>query len=124
MNRLDDGALDEVARYFSALAVPMRLKILNALREGSRNVGELTAATGCTQANVSKHLAVLAQNGMVAKTPRGTSAYYHITDARIFQLCDLVCGQIGRRYEEHAGRGRLFIVAAAPGKRRAATGSR
>jgi DNA-binding transcriptional ArsR family regulator len=96
---LDENALREVAAYFAALAAPARLKILNALRSGERNVSELTAAAQSTQANVSKHLAALAQNGLVAKTPRGTSVYYRIADPRIYQLCDLVCGQVGRRLE-------------------------
>ena len=112
MRKMDDPALEEVARYFAALAVGMRLKILNALREGERTVGELTEITGSTQANVSKHLGVLAANGVVAKTPRGTSAYYRIVDPRIYKLCDLVCGQIGRRYREAAKRQRPFIAAA------------
>jgi DNA-binding transcriptional ArsR family regulator len=124
MKHLDDEALDEVARYFGALAVPMRLKILNALRDGERNVGELTAATRCTQANVSKHLAVLAQSGMVGKTARGTSAYYRIVDPRIFRMCDLVCGQLGRRHEERASRGRHFLAVPVPGGKRVATRSK
>lgn len=97
MQGLDDRALEEVAHFFAAFAVPMRLKILNALREGERNVGELTEALGGSQANVSKHLAMLAQKKLIAKATRGTSAYYRIVDPRIYQLCDLVCAQIGDR---------------------------
>jgi DNA-binding transcriptional ArsR family regulator len=108
MKRLDARAMEEVARYFAALAVPMRLRILDVLRDGERNVGELTEATGCTQANVSKHLALLAQNGFVRKESRGTSAYYSIADPMIYDLCDTVCGQIGKRYAEQEGTGRLF----------------
>jgi DNA-binding transcriptional ArsR family regulator len=108
MKQLDARAMDELARYFAALAVPMRLRILDALRGGERNVGELTETTGCTQANVSKHLAVLAQNGFVRKEARGTSVYYSIADASIYGLCDIVCGQIGKRYAEQAGMGRMF----------------
>lgn len=112
MKNLDDAALDEVARYFAALSVPVRLRILTTLREGERNVTELTEATGCTQANVSKHLALLAQTGLVAKTPRGTSVYYRIADPRIYKLCDLVCSQIGDRYAGNAARQRQFRAAA------------
>ncbi|HET7728447.1 MAG TPA: metalloregulator ArsR/SmtB family transcription factor [Usitatibacter sp.] len=112
MNNLDEDAMEEVARYFAALSTPIRLKILSALMEGEASVGELTARTGCTQANVSKHLAVLAQNGMVAKTAVGTSAYYRISDPRIHKLCALVCSNLGRRHEEQAERGRSFIAAA------------
>ncbi len=111
MKRLDARALQELARYFAALAVPARLRILDLLREGARNVTELTAATGYTQANVSKHLALLAQNGFVRKEARGTSAYYSIADPAIYGLCDTVCGQLGERYAERAGMGRLLRVA-------------
>jgi len=100
---LDDRAIGEVAEFFSAFAVPMRLRILNALREGERNVGELTTALGCSQANMSKHLALLAQRKLIARSPRGTSVYYRIVDPRIYQICDLVCAQIGERFarEDH-----------------------
>jgi DNA-binding transcriptional ArsR family regulator len=119
MKRLDERAMDEVARYFAALAVPMRLRILDALREGEKKVSELTEATGCTQANVSKHLALLAQNGFVRKDPRGTSVYYSIADPKIYGLCDMVCGQIGKRYAEQAKMERIFRVGAAGNSRRA-----
>jgi len=97
MENLDDRALEQVASFFSAFSVPTRLKILNALRQGERNVGDLTAILGGSQANVSKHLGVLAEKGLIEKTARGTSAYYRIIDPRIFQLCDLVCVQVGQR---------------------------
>ncbi|HWI82308.1 metalloregulator ArsR/SmtB family transcription factor [Ramlibacter sp.] len=112
MKNLDDDALALVARYFAALSVPMRLRILRHLRDGERNVGEITAATGCTQANVSKHLAVLAQCGLVAKTQRGTSAYYHFADETVYRLCDLVCTQLDRRFTEQAAQRRAVGNAA------------
>lgn len=118
MKHLDEEGMEEVASYFAALSVPVRLRILDALREGELNVTELTAITRCTQANVSKHLALLAHNGIVAKSPRGTSVYYRIADPRIYKLCDLVCGQIGRRYESDADRGRLFLASSRTATRR------
>jgi DNA-binding transcriptional ArsR family regulator len=105
MEKLDDHALAQVADYFQALAVPARLRILNALRSGPRNVGELTELTGCSQANASKHLGVLAQAGFVERAARGTSVYYRITDPAVYDLCDLVCGQIRKRYD---GQVRLY----------------
>jgi DNA-binding transcriptional ArsR family regulator len=111
MKNLDDEALAIVARYFSALSVPMRLKILNSLRDGERNVSEITAQTGCTQANVSKHLALLAQNGLVAKSQRGTSAYYRFADPSVYRLCELVCEQVDRRFAEEASQRRAFASA-------------
>lgn len=121
MYRLDDHAIEDVAGYFRALSVPLRLKILNALRAGERNVSELTEELGCSQANVSKHLALLAQGGMIEKAPRGTSTYYRITDPNIYRLCDLVCGQIGKRYARQSDRQNMFL-AAATGRRKATKG--
>jgi DNA-binding transcriptional ArsR family regulator len=100
MEALDDRALEHVADYFRALAEPLRLKLLNALRGGPLNVGELTSLLGCSQANVSKHLALLAKLGLVSRESRGTSVYYQIADPRTYQLCDLVCGQIAQRLIE------------------------
>ena len=109
MENLDDGSLEQVAAFFSAFAVPMRLKILNALRRGERSVGDLTTSIGGSQANVSKHLGVLAEKGLVEKTTRGTSAFYRITDPRIFQLCDLVCVQVGQRIARQSEIKRAFL---------------
>jgi DNA-binding transcriptional ArsR family regulator len=112
MENLDDRAIEQVADFFGAFAVPMRLKILNALRRGERNVGDLTAEFGCSQANISKHLSVLAQKGLIAKTLRGTSAYYRIVDPRIYQLCDLVCVQIGQRFSQQSAMKDVFLKVA------------
>ena len=109
MRILDDVALEHVADYFRALGVPLRLKMLNALRENERTVGELTELLGCSQANVSKHLAVLNQSGLVRKTARGTSMFYRIADPRTYELCDLVCGQIGKRYAEETDLRQMFV---------------
>ncbi len=97
MEALDDRALDQVAGYFRALAEPLRLKILNALRDGPCNVGTLTNLLGCSQANVSKHLTLLSKAGLVNREARGTSVYYCIANQRTYDLCDLVCGQISER---------------------------
>ena len=112
MRRLDDEGFKEVARFFAALAGPARLRMLEAMRESERSVGELVSLTGFTQPNVSKHLAVLSQAGLVARTRRGTSIYYSIADPRVYKLCELVCTQIGRQYAERSGRHRMFAAAA------------
>jgi DNA-binding transcriptional ArsR family regulator len=97
MSKLDERALAHVAKYFKALAEPMRLKILNALQDGEQNVSQLTELSQSTQANVSKHLSLLAQAGLVQRDSRGTSVYYRIADPSVFALCELVCGQIGKQ---------------------------
>jgi DNA-binding transcriptional ArsR family regulator len=112
MDGLDDAALERVAAYFKALSEPTRLKLLNALRPGERNVGALTAEIGVSQASVSKHLAVLLAAGVVERTTRGTNSLYRIADPGTYQLCDLVCGQIGKRFASEIAQRTGFIAAA------------
>jgi DNA-binding transcriptional ArsR family regulator len=102
LKALDDRALGHVAEYFRALSEPLRLKILNALRDKAYNVGELTELLACSQANVSKHLAMLMRHGFVERSAQGTNAFYRIADPSVYQLCDLVCGQMAQRFASQA----------------------
>ena len=99
---LDDRALAHVAEYFQALSEPLRLKILNELRQKPHNVNELTSILACSQANVSKHLGVLSRMGLVARDAKGTAAFYRIADPAVYELCDLVCGRIAHRLRSQA----------------------
>ncbi len=112
MEGLPAEALEQVAAYFRALSEPTRLHILNELRAGERNVGELAQRLGCTSANVSRHLSYLTQQGLLARESRGNSVYYRIADASVYALCDLVCGNVARQVERAAGEGRVFLQAA------------
>lgn len=114
MENLSPQALERVAAYFQALSEPTRLHILNLLRGGERNVGELAQATGYTSANVSRHLSFLMQQGLVQRESRGTAVYYSIADPAVYALCDLVCGNIARQQERSAGERRLFAASVAP----------
>jgi DNA-binding transcriptional ArsR family regulator len=96
---LPDTAIDRIALYFRALSDPMRLRILNSLRERERSVGELAQIAGCSQANASKHLRVLAEAGIVSRTASGTSILIGIADPIIYDLCTLVCDSISRDLE-------------------------
>jgi DNA-binding transcriptional ArsR family regulator len=78
----------------------MRIKLLDRLRDGAATVGELQDAVGASQQNVSKHLGVLNQAGMVHRTKRGTSAVYEIADDSVFELCEHVCGGLRRQLDE------------------------
>ena len=113
MKGLPPEALEEVAAYFQTLSEPTRLQILNYLREGEHNVGELAELCGYTAANVSRHLAMLTKHAMVARESRGTSVYYRIADDQIYALCDLVCGNIARQFERTARDRKAFVRTAA-----------
>jgi DNA-binding transcriptional ArsR family regulator len=118
MKGLPPEALQEVAAYFQTLSEPTRLQILNFLREGERNVGDLAQLCGYTAANVSRHLALLTKHGLVARESRGTSVYYRIADDSVYALCDLVCGNIARQFEQTARDRRAFVRTTARAGRR------
>lgn len=106
--------VQQVAEYFSVLSEPMRLRILNLLRAGEKCVQELVDATQTSQANVSKHLKVMVQAGILSRRTEGTSAYYSVSDELIFDLCSMVCERIASRIEEQAKHFRNFSLAARP----------
>ncbi len=116
MEGLPKEALEKVAAYFQVLSEPTRLNLLNLLRGGERKVGELAQLCGFTAANVSRHLAMLTQHGLVERDVRGTSVYYRIADQSVYALCDLACGHVARRLD-HTARGRdLFVRTARRGR--------
>ena len=99
---LPPEVLQQVAEYFSLLSEPMRLRLLNLLRDGEKCVQELVEATQTSQANVSKHLKIMWQAGILTRRSAGTSAYYRIEDDMIFELCNLVCDRLATRIEQQA----------------------
>ena len=87
--------LHEVAGRVRLLGEPVRLEILNLLHvHGEMNVQEIIEATGQQQANVSKHLKLLAEADMVSRRKAGLFVYYSVADPSLSGLCLLVCGQI------------------------------
>lgn len=114
MEGLPDEALTEVAAYFQALSEPTRLRILNMLRERERSVGELAQLCGFSSANVSRHLSLLTQHGLVRRESRGNSAYYSIADASVYALCDLVCGNLARQFKRQVQAHAPFITPPPP----------
>ena len=108
MENLPLQALAEVAEYFQALSEPTRLQVLNILRHGERNVGELAQACGCTSANISRHLSLLTQRGLLARESRGNAVYYRIAEDTVYALCDLVCDNIARQVQRQSNDRRAF----------------
>lgn len=106
---LAPDALDLVARRFRVLSEPLRLRILQVLQKGERNVSELTSLLHATQPNVSKQLRTLQESGFLGRRQEGTHAYWFIADPSVFKLCDLVCDSLHARFAAHTrllGRGR------------------
>ena len=96
---LQDDLVELIAERFRTLAEPMRIKLLDRLREGEATVLELTELVGTTQQNVSKHLVILLRAGIVARRRHGNFAYYGIADESVYSLCEAVCGSLQERAE-------------------------
>jgi DNA-binding transcriptional ArsR family regulator len=97
---LPEPLIDLIAARFRVLGEPMRIRLLDRLREGDATVLELQQALGASQQNVSKHLGVLLNAGLVSRTKRGTSSVYSIADHGVFELCEQVCGGLRRQMAE------------------------
>ena len=102
--RLPEEALEMLAERFKIFSEPMRLRLIYALMDGEKTVSELVEATGGLQANVSKHLGMLLDAGVVGRRKQGLNAYYEITDPTIYELCDLVCNSLESRLSADLGR--------------------
>lgn len=94
MKPLENGELDRLAGRFKLLGEPMRLKILQSVCRQSLSVNEIVKATGSTQANASKHLALLAAGGVLERKKDGQRVYYGMKDKLVMQLCQLVRSQL------------------------------
>jgi DNA-binding transcriptional ArsR family regulator len=89
-----------IARRFRVIGEPMRIRLLDRLRDEEATVHELTEALGASQQNVSKHLQVLLEAGIVGRRKQGTHAYYSIADEGVLALCEQVCGSLQRQLAE------------------------
>jgi DNA-binding transcriptional ArsR family regulator len=97
---LPEPLVELIARRFRVLGDPTRIRLLDLLRERDATVSELHDAIGASQQNVSKHLGVLLQAGVVTRTKEGTSARYAVADDAVFALCGVVCGGLRRQVSE------------------------
>lgn len=95
---LSSNSLDMIAERFRVLGDPLRLQLLHLLGDQEKSVGALVEASGASQANVSKHLQILLRAGFVERRKDGLLAFYRVADPSIFDLCDLVCGQLSEKF--------------------------
>ena len=88
------------AELCKTLSNPIRLEILNLLREGEKSVNELATTTGVRQATVSQHLTVLRQRGVVATRRDGANIFYRIVNQGIIEACDIIRGVLFEQMAE------------------------
>lgn len=106
-NNLSNEALEMIAGRFRLLSEPLRLRLINLLRDREMSVTELTIELNTSQPNVSKHLKLLTASGVLRREQRRNAVYYSIADASIFKLCEVVCDSLAGRLKEQA---RLFVT--------------
>lgn len=98
---LPKSFIERVAQRFKLLSHPVRLELLNHLQIGGEMiVQDLVAASGQSQANVSKHLLLMARDGILRRHKEGLNVYYSIKDPTIQSLCLLVCTQLRQESTE------------------------
>ena len=91
---IPEDLVELIARRFRLLSEPMRIRLLDRLRDGEESVQELAEQLETTQQNVSKHLALLADAGVLARRKQGIHVYYGIADGGVLALCEQVCGSL------------------------------
>lgn len=102
ISKLSPVALNLIADFFKVLSEVSRLHIVCSLRSGPKNVTQIIEATGLGQANVSKHLKILAQAGVVTRNQKGINVYYQIANPFVFELCDLVCDSLSVQIQQQS----------------------
>lgn len=88
------------ANLFRVLGHPARVRILELLREQERSVSALQAELGLDSGGTSQHLAALRRIGLVESRREGTSVYYRVDDARVFDLLETGRALITRQLTE------------------------
>lgn len=88
--KVDMTVYELQAEISKTLANPIRLAILHSLRDGEKTVNELATLLGVRQSNLSQHLAVLRQRGIVKTRKQGASIFYRVFNPKINQACDMV----------------------------------
>jgi DNA-binding transcriptional ArsR family regulator len=83
--------LERASRYFSLLAEPARLRILQAVCDKECSVQEIVGQTSLPQPNVSRHLSLLFNAGVLSRRREGTFVFYKVSDSLVTQLCRTVC---------------------------------
>ena len=94
---LPEGLVELIARRFHVLAEPMRIRLLDYLRDGEVTVHEIAEGVGASQQNVSKHLQMLHEAGIVARRKDGTQIFYRVVDDGVFELCESGRGSVQRQ---------------------------
>jgi ArsR family transcriptional regulator, virulence genes transcriptional regulator len=88
--KIDRSIFELQAEISKTLANPIRLAVLHSLKNGERTVNELAETVGVSQSNLSQHLAIMRQRGIVKTRKQGVTIFYGVSNPKINQACDMV----------------------------------
>ena len=89
-----DEVFDKAADLFAVMSTPIRLRIISALCQGEKNVGQLLENIGVAQPNMSQHLNILFRSGVLGKRRQGAQVFYRIADDTAARVCRAVCTEV------------------------------
>ncbi|MEO7056650.1 MAG: metalloregulator ArsR/SmtB family transcription factor [Caldimonas sp.] len=89
-----DEVFESVARYFAILSEPARLRILHAICQEERSVGQIVEETELSQSNASRHLNLMYQAGVIKRRREGSQVLYAVTDTSLTDICRAVCVRV------------------------------
>jgi ArsR family transcriptional regulator len=85
---------EKAAEMFAVLSTPIRLRIISALCQGEKNVGQLLDQIGVAQPNMSQHLNIMYRSGILGKRRQGAQMFYRIADETAVVVCRAMCTQV------------------------------
>lgn len=97
--QFDDAIFEATSGLFTLLSTPIRLKIICAVCDGEKNVGELLQQIATTQPNMSQHLSALLKAGVLLRRREGNQMYYRLQSERVAMLCRAVCTQVASEFD-------------------------
>jgi DNA-binding transcriptional ArsR family regulator len=106
---MNDQVLESVASYFRMLSEPTRLKVLHSISHAEKPVGEIVEETGLSQTNVSRHLNMLWDAGMVSRRKQANNAYYKMSDPALMEICRAASARIASRIDDAGPLREAFI---------------
>jgi len=86
----NDADIERASRSLKAISHPLRLKILCILGDAEISVQDIVEAVGTSQSNISQHLAILRDKGILAARKDANRVYYRVGDARTLQLIGMM----------------------------------
>ena len=99
---------ESVAKYFSLLSDPTRLRIMHSICQDEKSVNAIADEVGATQPNVSRHLGMLYQAGVLARRREGSQMFYRVSDSAFTEICRTVCIRVAGGLEGSTALKRRF----------------